>query len=88
MSAISNIVESLARRIPVQDRLGRRFLQGETVYVHTNNVMAECMEELGLEAALKVDTTNPENVRKALEDHIIRDDQGNIVVNKNGLLLE
>ncbi len=69
MSAISEVAMELVRHIPMEERKGLRFMQGKTVYYTTNTVLSDRMQEIGLEPALKVDTTRPEEVEKALEEH-------------------
>lgn len=66
MAAIYAVAMELARNMSFEKRKGRRFLQGKTVYTHTNNVLTDRMKEMGLEAAIKVDTTKPEDVESAL----------------------
>ena len=74
MAAIYAVAMELVRHMPIKERKGKRFLQGKTVYTHTNNVLGERMQEMGLEAAIKIDTTQPENVESAL-----RENRGSIV---------
>ncbi len=69
MSAIFTLVYELIRHIPTEQREGMRFIQGDTVYHSTNHVLSERAQEFGLEKAFRVDTTNPENVERALEEN-------------------
>lgn len=69
MAAIYAVAMELVRHMPIKERKGKRFLQGKTVYTHTNNVLGERMQEMGLEAAIKIDTTLPENVESALREN-------------------
>lgn len=67
MAAIYAVAMELVRHIKFEERKGKRFLQGKTVYTHTNNVLTDRMKEMGLEEAVKVDTTDPLNLRYALQ---------------------
>ena len=70
MSAIANVAEALVMPIPVKEREGLRLLQGKNVYVHTDPLFSEAIpQKMGIEPALKVDTTNPDEVRAALEEN-------------------
>jgi|GEM_PF-1680630 len=69
MAAITSVAMELARRIPIDERKGMKFIQGNTVYYNTNTVLSERMQEMGLEAALRVDTTNVDEVEKALKEN-------------------
>ncbi len=70
MSAITNVAEALVMLIPKEDRGGLKFLQGNNVYVHTDPLLGEVIpQKMGIESALKVDTTNIDEVRAALEEN-------------------
>ena len=70
MSAITNVIEALVMPIPVKNREGLRFLQGNNVYVHTDPLLGEVIpQKMGIESALKVDTTNIDEVGAALEEN-------------------
>ncbi|MDO8480696.1 MAG: PLP-dependent transferase [Nanoarchaeota archaeon] len=69
MGAISLALDCLARGIPINERAGMKFLVGNTPYFMTNEIVDENMRDQGFEEAIRVDTTSPEEVRKALEEH-------------------
>ncbi|HIG96115.1 TPA: PLP-dependent transferase [Candidatus Woesearchaeota archaeon] len=68
MGAISAVLQELVRDIPVREREGKRFISGRTLYFNTRDLLQkELPRAYGIEPALQVDTTDPENVRAALE---------------------
>lgn len=71
MSAIYVVARELAEAIPNEQRFGGgfRFLHGETVFANTHSVLSKRMRPLGLEDAIKVDTTDPTKVEAALKEH-------------------
>jgi cystathionine beta-lyase/cystathionine gamma-synthase len=69
MSAITSVAMELVRGIPIEARKGLRFIQGKTVYFNTNAVLSERMQEMGLDPAVKVDTTKVEEVKQALKEN-------------------
>src|SRR3989338_5043009 len=69
MSAISLALDYLVRGVPMNERAGMRFPAGNTLYFMTHKVVGKNMRDQGFEEAIRVDTTNLEEVRKALEGH-------------------
>lgn len=69
MGAIDTVARHLVRQIPITQRQGKRVLHGETVYFNTNDVFGPRMEEMGLEAALRVDTRDVQELRTTLQQN-------------------
>ncbi|TKJ17814.1 hypothetical protein CEE44_04785 [Candidatus Woesearchaeota archaeon B3_Woes] len=70
MSAIANVAEALVMPYSKEARTGLRFLRGKDVYFHTGPLLKEVIpQKMGIEPALEIDTTNPDEVRAALEDN-------------------
>jgi methionine-gamma-lyase len=69
MGAIDTVARHLVRQIPITERQGKRVLHGETVYFNTNDVFGPRMEEMGLEAALRVDTGDTQELKTTLQQN-------------------
>lgn len=67
MAAIDTVVEELVRHIPTKKRKKLLFIQGIDVYPQTKMVFGDGVEEKGLSPTLKVDTTNLDEVKEALQ---------------------